>query len=199
MAALPRLFPDATIVCLASGPSLTAEDVAFCRGKAPVIAVNDTVRLAPWADVLYACDAKWWEHHQGVPTFTGLKLGLEHPAHRFGVQILGNAGGEGLALNPAEVMTGLNSGYQAINVAVHLGAKRIVLLGYDLEARPGHKSHFFGDHPVGLQKAPGFEQWRERFATLVTPLQALGVSVVNASRQTALRCFPRQSLVEALA
>lgn len=199
MAALPRLFPDATIVCLASGPSLTAEDVAFCRGKAPVIAVNDTVRWAPWADVLYACDAKWWEHHQGVPAFTGLKLGLEHPARRFGVQILGNAGGEGLALNPAEVMTGLNSGYQAINVAVHLGAARIVLLGYDMQILPGQPSHFFGDHPRHLQKWPNVEQRIERFGTLVAPLRALGVSVINASRQTALTCFPRQSLAEALA
>src|SRR5690606_8383467 len=35
--AVPRRWPNSTVVCLASGPSLTPEDVAFCRGKAPVI------------------------------------------------------------------------------------------------------------------------------------------------------------------
>lgn len=195
---VPRLFPDQTIVCLASGPSLTANDVDACRGKAPVVAVNDTYRLAPWADVLYACDAKWWDYHNGVTMFPGLKFSLEKKADRWlGVQVLERSNDRGLDLSPARLCTGMNSGYQAINLAVHLGARRILLLGYDMQVQ-GKRSHFFGDHPKGLQRSAAYEQCCERFASLVEPLKSLGVSVINCSRQSALKAFPRQPLVEAL-
>jgi hypothetical protein len=63
-AMVARTFPNSTIVCIASGPSLTREDVDACRGAAGVVlAVNDTITYAPWADVLYACDRRWWQEH----------------------------------------------------------------------------------------------------------------------------------------
>jgi hypothetical protein len=191
--AVPRLWPGATIVCLGGGPSLTREDVDYCRGRARVVAVNDAYRLAPWADVLYACDAKWWAWHQGVPTFTGLKYALERQAATWpGVQVLENTGHDGLEPKPTGVKTGRNSGYQAINVAVHLGAARIVLLGYDMMRGPKDLEHWFGNHPNG-QRSP-YLAFAQKFACLVKPLQALGVEVINCSRRTALTVFPRQSL-----
>lgn len=196
---VPRLFPDRTIVCLASGPSLTPEDVDYCRGKAPVIAVNDTYRLAPWADVLYACDAKWWAVHAGVPTFTGLKYALEPAAGRWpGVQILSNTGDRGVELEPTGLRTGKNSGYQAINLAVHLGARRIVLLGYDLQASDPAHSHFFGQHPHPIRRDSPYALFRDYFAFLLAPLEAIGVELVNCTRETALACVPRVPLEAAL-
>lgn len=190
---VPKLWPGSTIVCLGSGPSLTAADVAQVRGLARVIAVNDTYRLAPWADVLYACDAKWWGWHKGVPTFPGLKYTLQPQAARWpGVQLLRNAGQDGLELKPDGVRTGQNSGYQAINLAVHLGAARILLLGYDMQGK-----HFFGAHPD--QSAPPFAICLKRFATLVAPLRAAGVQILNCTRKTALTCFPCVPLETALA
>lgn len=198
-AKVARLFPNATVVCLASGPSLTTEDVEYCRGKAPVIAVNDTHRMAPFADVLYACDAKWWEHHRGVPGFYGLKFALQSPAGRWpGVTVLKNDGVTGLAAEPSALCTGKNSGYQAINLAVHLGARRIVLLGYDMQSTGG-KTHWFGDHPRALQQTAPYRMFLSMFDTIVQPLAALGITVLNCTRQTALKCFPRVSLEEALA
>jgi hypothetical protein len=202
-----RLFPNSTVVCLASGPSLTREDVASCRGQARVIAVNDTHRWAPWADALYACDAKWWMYHQGVPSFTGLKYALA-PTRRDvrtsetfapGVQVLRNTGPDGLELDPTGLRHGRNSGYQAVGLAVHLGASRIVLLGYDLHAPDGGKSHFFGDHPDELRKTSPYGEFRRAFGTLVGPLRELGITVINASRRTALTAFPRMALADALA
>lgn len=192
--AVPKLWPGSTIVCLGTGPSLTAEDVAYVQGKARVIAVNNAYTLAPWADVLYAADVKWWGWHKGVPSFTGLKYAC-HPSAALrwsDVQMLRRTGLDGLELDPRGVRTGFNSGYQAINVAVHLGAVKIVLLGYDMKG-----SHFFGRHPDNTK--PPFVLCLKKFATLNAPLQALGISIVNATRQTDLLCFPRLPLEEALA
>jgi hypothetical protein len=196
-ATVARVWPGSTVVCLGGGPSLTPADVDACRGQARVIAINDAYRLAPWADVLYACDDQWWKWHAGVPSFTGLKYSLTLPSNNtWGVQILRNDGPHGLATKPDSLRTGSNGGYQAINLAVHLGAARILLLGYDM-ARAAGKTHWFGEHPKGAP--PPFARMLQAFPTLVAPLAALGVEVVNCTPTTALRTFPRRALRECLA
>lgn len=191
---VPRLWPGSTIVCIGTGPSLTQADVDYCRGKARVIVVNNAVFLAPWADVMHACDAKFWYWHRAdkrLAAFTGLKYALEPRAKFPGVQVLRNTGDTGLDLRPECLRAGRNSGYQAINLAVHLGAARILLLGYDMQG-----DHYFGHHPD--QSRPPFATCLKRYATLVEPLQKLNIAIVNCSRKTALRCFPCQPLEEAL-
>lgn len=193
-ATVPTLWPGSTIVCVASGPSLTQAQVDAVRGKARVIVINDGYRLAPWADVLYACDAKWWKWHRGVPTFAGLKYTM-HPTRNAYAQTLRNAGDTGLTRDQNALRTGHNSGYQAINLAVHLGAARIVLLGYDMQATKKGQ-HFFGKHPDNSQ--PPFPKCLEDFATLVEPLAASGVAIVNCTPCSALRCFPMAILEDVL-
>jgi hypothetical protein len=199
-ARVPVLCPGGTAVCLATGPSLVQDDVDACRGKSTVIAVNDAWRLAPWADALHASDAAWWRMYQGVPAFAGLKFCLEPAAATWpGVQVLRNTGTDGLeTTDPTGVRTGRNSGAAALNLAVQFGATRILLLGYDMDAPDESHSHFFGAHPLGLRGGSPYALFREMFATMVAPLQALGVEVINCSRQTALTCFPRMPLAEAL-
>lgn len=182
---VPRLWPGETVVCLASGPSLTPDDVAYCRGKAHAIAINTTYQLAPWADVLYAADYRWWTWYPDARTFAGLKYSLDRPGGD--VVTLTCTGDEGLEERPHGLRSGRNSGYQAINLAVHFGAARIVLLGYDMAG-----SHWHASHPGA--PSPDFRQWIPFFATLCAPLRRLGVAVVNCTRDTALTCFPRQAL-----
>lgn len=194
---VPKLWPGETFVCIASGPSLTQEDVDYVRGKARVIVVNDNYKLAPWADVLYACDYRWWDHHKGVASFKGLKYALQKPAAKWrGVTVLQNTGPDGLERKPNGLKTGRNSGYQALNLAFHLGAQRILLLGYDMQYTSG-KRHWFGDHPWGGH--PPVLSFRGMFRGIVQPLvEKEGVAVINCTRQTSLDCFPRMSLEQAL-
>lgn len=194
-AVVPRLWPGSTVVCLGGGPSLTSEDVAACRGQR-VIAINDAYRLAPWADVLYAADARWWRWHRGVPTFTGLKYSLQRDAAHWGVTILQHTGDQGLETAPTGLRTGQNGGYQAINLAVHLGATRVLLLGYDMQVGPAGRTHWFGHHPD--HNVSPYHTFLARWPSIVAPLRALGVKVLNCSRETALTVFPRVSLEEAL-
>jgi hypothetical protein len=112
------------------------------------------------------------------------------------VQVLQNTGTDGLELAPTGLRTGINSGYQALNLAVHLGADRILLLGYDM-GPDGTRDHWFGEHP-DCQPSP-YAQMREYFETLVAPLAELGISVINCSRRTALTAFPCVPLEQELA
>jgi hypothetical protein len=203
---VPRLWPGGTVACLATGPSLTREDCDALRGHVDgVIAVNDAHRLAPWADVLYSSDRVWWPFYKGVPDFQGLRYGIGATVgssraftHLPSIAVLEHTGVEGLEDAPTGLRSGLNSGYAAINLAVHGGAARILLLGYNV-GLVGSRSHFFGAHPRGLTSNPNlYPDFRRCFATLVAPLAARGIEVLNCTPQTALECFPRAELASAL-
>jgi hypothetical protein len=76
---------------------------------------------------------------------------------------------------------GGSSGYQAIQLAWNLGASKIILLGYDMAG----DQHFFGTHPKGLNNAPA-DSHQGPFVGLSKAAQAIGLDVVNCSRQSAL-------------
>ena len=196
MIRVPKLWPGATVAILGGGPSLTIADVEAVRGRARVIAINNSYTLALFADVLYGCDAKWWDWHRGAPTFPGLKYTIE-PTKWPDVQVLKNTGPLGLELAPTGLRTGFNSGYQSINLAVHLGAARILLLGYDLSDGPDGRCHWHPPHPDRM--ASPYHAMLTAFPSLVQPLADLGVSVVNCSRRTILDAFPKGTLDEELA
>lgn len=193
-----RLWPGETVVCIASGPSLTKEDVDYVRGKARVIVVNSSYLLAPWADVLYACDAQWWRWNPTAKDFAGLKYALTLDSRHYcpGVKVLENKGAEGLELKPTGIKHGRNGGYQAMNLAVHFGASRILLLGYDMQPGPNREEHWHGDHP-NRHRSP-YDVFRRMYPTIVEPLKAAGVEVVNCTRRTALTCFPQAPIDVAL-
>lgn len=167
-----------------------------------VIVVNDAYRLAPWADVLYAADAKWWKWHQDVPdeALPSLKYTVQRTAiaYRPSVQLLNWDGHAALTENPAYVRLGGHSGYQAINVALHLGAARIVLLGYDMQVGGDGRQHFHGAHPDGTHLKYLYRIGT--FKSLQLALVTIGIPLVNASRATAIPAsiIPRQSLEVAL-
>lgn len=199
MLGLERLWPGSTIVCIGNGPSLTPADVESCRGRARVVAINDAHRLAPFADVLWACDGRWWDHYRGVPEFAGLKFGLTVKKDKWpGVIRLPHTGREGI--DPHGIRDGTNGGYQAIQVAVHLGASRIVLLGYDMQPGKAGRDHWFGKHPAGVRSHQSpYDVFRAYFKGLRVPLKERGIEVLNCSRSTALDTFPKARLEDVLA
>jgi hypothetical protein len=213
----PRLLPHGgTALILGSGPSLTREDVRYARRHvALTIAVNDSYLYAPDAEVLYAGDGSWWRHHhmcrapyvyQGhrYPAFTGrLRVSLTGIGSLTDPDLLLFRQGPqtGLSLNPHKLATGKNSCYQAINLAVHLGATSAVLLGVDMRAgtivrdsATRQTDHFFGRHIDDTK--PPYVLCLQRFATLVQPLAEIGFPVVNCTPGSALTCFPMQPLAE---
>jgi len=198
-ASVPKLWPGETVVCIASGPSLTEADVNYVRGRAHVIAINNNWELAPWADVLHANDGRWWHWHKGVPSFKGLKYSLSHSARMWpDVNVLRRAhDAKGISFDPKALCNyGLNSGYAAINLAVHLGAKRIILLGYDMQVGPNKEEHWHKDHRNRSRSE--YPIFLRRFSAMTEPLEKAGIEVINCTRRTAIETFPLMSLEDAL-
>lgn len=199
-----RVWDGATVVCIATGPSLTEAQVAAVKASGhPTITVNDAYKIAPFADLVYFADAKWWRWQREVKggpwaSFRGAKCTIWTGGNQVDeaeIHILRNARRDGLSENPEEVCTGSNSGYQAINIATLAGAKRVLLLGYD--ARDiGDRAHYFGDHPDKTK--PPYAVIKDRFKTCAAAAKALKVEILNATPGSELDCFSRIELADGL-
>lgn len=188
-------------IVAATGPSLTPEIAEKC--KSPVIAVNDAWRLIPWADVLYAADPAWWaisrprskwHRWDGGEFWSCTADNGKMPPDRkqafdkLDVSIKIHKGREGntFSTDPEWLHFGRNSGFQAINLAIHLGAKEIRLVGFDMQ-KTGGKAHFFGSHPKELCNDSDYPLFVSAFDEAARNLK--GVRIINCNRQSALRCF----------
>lgn len=171
-----------TAAILATGESMSpavADSVVNCD---VVIAVNDSYRLAPWADALAANDAAWWLAHPEAYRFAGRKFSAN--------EILGVE----RVVSPGQLSSSSSSGVLAMEVALIFGANRILLLGFDMRG-----SHWFGSHPAPLKNTDParFEIFKARMRDWGRAHG--GVEVVNCTPGSALECFERKTLGEALA
>lgn len=207
----PKIRPEWSgkpSVVAAPGPSLTHEIAETVRATGwPVLVCQDAWRLFPWADKLYGCDSKWWNHYNGVPDFTGEKWTTRDSdsAHhnykaeeieKYGLQWVLGAPNQGFSLDPSLIHFGDNSGFQSINLAILLGSPYIVLVGFDMSDRG--VGHFFGQHPQGLYQQDNYEQWVPKFERAAKELPA-DVTIVNATPGSAMRCFKMMELESAIA
>ena len=192
--ALVGAWVGQTAFVLASGPSLTAEDVSLVvayRALHPcvVLVTNTSFRAAPWADVLFFHDWRWWEVHQAEVrrSFTGVTVTLAASRDPAVISLAG-----------LDFDAYLNAGGGAISLALMGGCKRVITLGLDAQVGPQGQTHWHGSHPKPCGDAVSLPIWAEKFADLARVAQARGVPILNASRATALACFPRVVLEEVL-
>jgi hypothetical protein len=189
----PPNWAGRTVVAIASGPSLLVEDCELVRASGhPVIVTNTTFRRCPWADVLFGFDNRWWKiyEHEVAETFKGRKI-CAAPKAKYGAE--------------SAYVNGLpwfgiyrNSGACAVSIAMASGAAKIVLLGFDCKWSRKGRRHWHADHPRQLENADSIVLWERLFAILAKRARRKGVIVLNASRETALTCFPRIELESAL-
>jgi hypothetical protein len=194
------------IVCVASGPSLTVEDCAAVldaqiAGRCRVLVVNRTWERLPSADAMYAADGSFWRKYYPAiqRSFRGELWTCDKMAPKdYSINYVEiNRTSRGLCLAERCINSGRNGGYQAINLAFHFGARQIILLGYDMQ-RTGGQKHWHEDYD-DIQLTNGEpSRWVNYFPQLAADLERAGVEVVNCTRQTALDCFPKSTLMAAL-
>lgn len=176
------------VAVLCSGPSMTPEDAAAVA-HLPRIVTNTTFRLAPDAEFLFGFDAAWWAKHKAEvdATFRGERVSYHAQSIKHGCV--------SMEREPGFRVYG-NSGASAVAFAALLGARRVLLLGAD--CRVGAKAHWHADHPPGLSNAKSVRAWPRQFEQAAGFARSRRTEVINCSRDSALRCFPRIALEEAL-
>lgn len=190
-----------TAVIAASGPSLTeAQCLATMQPHVRTIAVNASYRRAQgaWVDLVYMGDyqaVKYYAtdvHKMRLELWTCSRLGAEQHQANY-VQGLNEEG-----LGRKAVHLNGNSGFQALNLAFLFGARRIILLGFDMKAAPDGRRHWHDEHPRPLVQASQFGEWIHKSVKLADDLKAADCDVVNVTPGSALMCFRRGDLEEEL-
>lgn len=201
---LPGWWPaweGETVVIVASGPSAADAPLERARGKAKVIAINTSWKLAPWADILFACDAKWWDQYEGCPEFKGQKLTVEKlAAEKWGIGYVHAMRPDNrIYLEPkGTVGWGGNSGFHCLNLALQFGVKRVLLVGYDMRVDKG--KHWHGLHPAGMHNpsAPNVARWRKAVDGAAGVARQIGVEVINCSPISTLMQYPKMRFEDAI-
>lgn len=132
-------------------------------------------------------DRQWWETHLDEVNrlFRGARYTINTLPPKF----------QTTRLSASNFETYGNSGASCISLAAAGGASRILLLGFDCQ-KTGGKSHWHGDHPPNLGNAAQIDRWHERFNQQAQDLAK--IKIINCSRETALRCWPRADLGDML-
>ncbi len=130
---------------------------------------------------------KFVEQSRAQAIFTQLELGIRHP-HIVKIR-LGKYGGVDF-FDPASLHFTRNSPYLALCLAIHMGAKRIGLIGVDFT-----QDHFFartGPHPLTRELAQINREYEKLYAACKTN----GIKIFNLSANSCLTAFPRLSMHE---
>lgn len=204
--AVEPIFKDETVICLASGPSLTQEICEMIRGRKSIV-VNSSCHLAPWADVLYFTDSSWYEQRRElVANWPGIVVSMSKTAKRELPDKVKRVQGEGdpsvrpvrfPPLGSSVIRQGRTSGHTAVSLAIAFGAKRVVLLGYDMRVVAGrehHHSEYTGERDLDQYAkdfVPAFNGWN-------AAARESGVEVVNCTPGSAVTEFSFADLDEVL-
>ncbi len=193
------------VVIIAGGPSLTREDVAKVeQADVDIIGINNAYQICNRMEIHYACDTKWWRAHWDKIPNGPARYSLKDDRKKqgdpgmIGVTQLKMGARRGLGIEWPRICWGGNSGYQAINLAFLLGYKKVILLGFDMQETNG-ETHWHGLHKgMNNPSEQQFRQWRKNYKVLAQELRSVGVTVFNATRQTALECFPKVQIKDVL-
>lgn len=190
--AAPPVFRGETVYLLGSGPSLDGFDYSLLEGRR-VIAVNNA-GLCQYrrADVLISTDMRWWqESAHKLHLFHGDTListeGAGIPDPR--IRVMARRRKSGLSFE-RHILHGIYTGmHAAINLAVHFGAARIVLLGVDLRGA-GERKYTYGGQ-ITPRTARQFANMKAALESTAPALKGKNIDVVNASPDSALEIWPR--------
>ena len=157
-----------------------------------VIAVNRAYEKVPDAKWIYFSDLRFWQwHRKYLVNHKGRKITGNYRIIDKDVTIFKFTGSKGLEIKATGLRTGNNSGFAAINLAYHLGAKLIVLLGFDMNVDKG-THHWHSGYPT--KNRNNFKDMIKYFETIAKPLENLNIEVLNASPNSAIECFDKVSL-----
>jgi len=195
------------IAVIAPGRTLLKEHVDAVREAGiPIAVISNVYEYALDAEYCYSGDGRWWEHHWDEMNKLGFK-GRRITAEASTAGVYGTDGLEWVEHVPDYVkiglpakgkVTGTSSGHHILCFLVNEGYTDIILLGFEYGA--AGDGHYFGGHPTGFNAPPS--DWPvmiEEMGPLAARIAAQGVRVTNCTEVTALRCFRKATLSEALA
>lgn len=205
---IERVWPDSKVFILGGGPSLNQVDLSLLKGR-NVLGVNQAFEIQDCeVPFCYCGDRRWYDwnkdrlkEYPGTLVTSYSVVGFpEMPCKNINVQKISQQGI--WSKDPSTISWNGNSGATAINVAYWLGAKKIVLLGFDM----GHSDGEFNWHnryppikrrPNGFYPNP-YRRFLSCWRRVAIDARNLGIEIINSTVGGQLNVFTRKPLEVAL-
>ncbi len=189
-----------TVFLLGGGPSLrdALQTLAECPDEnRKVFAINDSICSYPDANLLFFRDPSWYlANRNTLETWNGV-LVTSVPAtwYSLDVNVIKMKHVDDFVIGEDYIKYGRSAGHIALSLAISLGAKRCILLGYECKNVDG-RSHYSrqknsSDAWFRTDFLPAWRGWG-------AAADRAGVEVYNATPDTAITEFPSRPLVELL-
>lgn len=194
-----EIWPGETCFIVGGGPSLLGFDFSKLAGKR-VIAINSSVFSVPTADVLFFGDYRWWSWNgkKVLESFPGKIFTGSEASHPRVMNLVKRAPDPlFLSTERGEVVMQRTSLTAAMNLAVHFGCRRLILLGADQQAAPDGRTHHHDAHPV-RQVVGCWDRQLVEIRKTATALKDMGVEVINTSLESRIDWWPKRSIDEVL-
>lgn len=198
----PPIWRGEKCFVIAGGPSLRGFDFERLRGR-KVIAINSSVFSAPFAQYCFFGDDRWGqENRPRLQDYKGTVVTTSNGnlipwACRMLNCARGAQNAPPLATDRSSLFMDRTSLHAAINLAVHFGVKRIVLLGADMRKGAGGVTHHHSPHPWP-SIAGCWDLQMKQLALLAPPLKTRGIEVVNTSMESRIGWWPKHPIEELL-
>ena len=226
---VPKIWEGGDVWILGGGPSVTKqfnipEKVVqnVITGTSPlsayspymkaihdkhVIGINVAYLIGDWIDMVFFGDSGFFlSHAAGLAAFPGLKVSCHSGVSKYHwVKFTPRDRRHNLGISSVRSMVSWNgnSGSAAISLAVHTGAKRIFLLGFDMKMS-GEKQHWHDVYKrIGNQskkrmiKLP-FHRHLVGFAQIAKDAGKMGVEIINVCPDSMIPQFRKVNLKDCL-
>lgn len=161
-----------------------------------VLAVNNAITHVPFAEGVVAIDFLTfiepnYEYWKPIIKDKPIYVDTKTESKYFNVVCMERSKIDGFEFKENRVATGSNSGYMAINVAYHLGARRVFLLGFDMKHINGQRYFDIPDFITPPDKYPYYDYCINEFKTLAKEIKNSDLKVYNCSLESELKCFDK--------
>ena len=172
-----------------------------------VIGINVAFLIGNWVDMVFFGDGNFFlQNFEKLAEFPGLKVSCDSKSSKYDwVKNMDRDGNKllGLTTKPGYVSWNHSSGAAAINVAANAGAKRIILLGFDMKLNDSDIQYWhdlYGKGEMTERRRMGlpFDRHLKCFPVIAADAKVRGIEILNANPDSAIEQFPKFTVKELL-
>jgi hypothetical protein len=200
---MPHWIPDQRwagrdVYVIGGGPSLREFDFTRLRGQA-TLGCNASYRLGPeLCNVCLFSDIPFFEkHYMGLAHFKGTVVTHNPDLRTCAESWLKYVVREDQGVHPDKIGYNTCSGAAAITLALLMGAKRVMLLGFDCKPGPEHtiKPNWY-DNRIEAPSVEVFGKFEEGFRNIAQEYRNVfpDTEIINLGPDSALTVFKRRSM-----
>lgn len=184
------------IFIIGGGPSINETNLDLIKDKF-VLGTNSAFKLGTWVDICFFVDARFhkWNQEELDKWPNRIITTCEEFKNHSKIEYYKAFDKAGLCKHSDKIARpnkGKNVGSSSIDLAIKLGGKRIILIGFDMKMKNG-RHNYHNDHNH-TPRDDVYNNFFRHFNGIVEELPDFGAEVINATPDSALKVFPKKSL-----